>query len=790
MAADPHTPNADERAQDTDPFRSGLNGRDQRIGALEERLRRRENEIAQLRRDAESLGRRIRQLQSQVKAMERSRSWRITAPLRQAATQIRLRGKHGSSTAGAIIVHALRGGPKAVYRVFRDRRLLLASPTFDAGYYLRHNRDVAAARVDPALHYLLFGAAEGRDPSPAFRSEAYLKANPDVAAAGVNPLVHYLRHGAAEGRVLRPLAENAMLTDPGADGHAAWNLKTVRPANTSWKRIAVFTAIVGGYDALRLPEVVSPDCDYICFTDAPIAEPGIWELCRIDYFNIDAVRIARYVKTHPHVYLSDYEWSIWVDANLLLRGDMSELVSALADGTLIAAFHHPKRQCIYDEADTVVRQKLDDPGLVEDQMSRYKKKGYPPHIGLSETNVLVRRHNHPDVVDLDTDWWREIENGSRRDQLSLNFVAWNRGLVVSGLAPHGVSVRNDERFAKFRHGAGAGAPAMASGGAPDSSPSVSSAERARYRREAFSHLKTDIIVCVHDSLEDVRRCLESVQRCRPARQRLVVVDDGSSVGTRKYLEEFFGDKPGDLLIRHAQALGYTKAANAGLRASTGDYAVLLNSDTIVSDGWIEKVLECGESSADIGIVGPMSNAASWQSIPEIVDGKGNPAISALLSGVTVDQMNAMCEEWSSGVFPRVPLVNGFCFAVKRSVIDKIGHLDEEAFPQGYGEENDYCFRAVDAGFIGAIATHTYVFHAKSKSFTHERRRILSKQGRAAFRARYPASRINNAVLSMRSNPELARIRAMMRRWATHRAISAERDRGGGAMLKVPAVGGA
>ncbi|MFQ5759766.1 MAG: glycosyltransferase, partial [Acidiferrobacterales bacterium] len=545
--------------------------------------------------------------------------------------------------------------------------------------------------------------------------------------------------------------------------------KSVDRFSDKRKRIAVYTTIVDGYDEPKFPEVISPHCDYICFTDQTIGNPGVWQLHGIDYFNVDPTRIARYIKTHPHTYLPEYDWSIWVDANLLIHSDLAELVFGIPDNTLFATFQHPHRECLYKEAEEVIRRQLDDAGLVRQQVERYHQDGYPEGVGLAETNVVVRRHNHPTVVAVNTDWWREIENGSRRDQLSLNYVVWKRNLHLGNIAPRGISVRNDERFTRFQHKNGStyrhSAKALAAARNVSRKTGIHFI-RKRFvdRKTAFDHLTVDIIVCVHDSLDDVRLCFEALNRNRTSHQRFILVDDGSSSETKSYLEGLFTKGSKDVLIRHDHALGYTKAANVGLRASTGDYAVLLNSDTIVSEDWLTKILECSESSPDIGIVGPMSNAASWQSMPELLDTAGDLAVNALPKGLTVDEMSRFCESWSSGVFPRVPLINGFCVAIKRSLIERIGYFDEDAFPQGYGEENDYCFRAVDAGFIGAIAAHCFVFHSKSKSYTHERRRSLSKKGSAAFRAKYPKSRIDNAILTMKVQPDLARIRMSLRDW--------------------------
>ncbi|MGC9964453.1 MAG: methyltransferase domain-containing protein [Syntrophobacteraceae bacterium] len=84
------------------------------------------------------------------------------------------------------------------------------NPSFDTSYYLKSNPDVARAGVNPLVHYLAWGAAEGRDPSPLFDTSFYLESNPDVARAGINPLSHYLTWGAAEGR--EPVAQGGMLS--------------------------------------------------------------------------------------------------------------------------------------------------------------------------------------------------------------------------------------------------------------------------------------------------------------------------------------------------------------------------------------------------------------------------------------------------------------------------------------------------------------------------------------------------------------------------------------------------
>ncbi|MBP9713228.1 MAG: glycosyltransferase [Sterolibacterium sp.] len=280
----------------------------------------------------------------------------------------------------------------------------------------------------------------------------------------------------------------------------------------------------------------------------------------------------------------------------------------------------------------------------------------------------------------------------------------------------------------------------------------------------------DVIVCVHNALEDVRRCLSSVVRYS-VRCRLIIVDDGSRDDTRDYLQTFAHEQ-GATLIRNEVARGYTFAANQGLRAATGGYVVLLNSDTIVTLGWVEKLVACAESDPAIGLVGPLSNTASWQSIPEIEE-DGDWAINALPSGVTIADMGSLIARHASHGYPRMSFLNGFCLMLRRAVMDEIGIFDEAAFGRGYGEENDYCLRARKAGWELALADNAYVFHAQSKSYSHEKRKLLAEQAGQHLAAKHGGALITAGVAQCRWDRQLISIRAHARVMLEREALLAE-----------------
>lgn len=267
----------------------------------------------------------------------------------------------------------------------------------------------------------------------------------------------------------------------------------------------------------------------------------------------------------------------------------------------------------------------------------------------------------------------------------------------------------------------------------------------------------DLIVCVHNALEDVKRCLESVVAHTFPPYRLILIDDGSNDETRGFLERFVVGQPA-LLIRNETATGYTRAANIGLRNSSAEMVILLNSDTIVPPRWLDRLVRCALSDDHIGLVGPLSNTASWQSVPEIFNTRGDWADNPLPDGWSVEDFASEVARVSNCIFPRVGFLNGFCLLIKRGVIKDIGLFDEATFARGYGEENDYCLRAFRKNWQLAVADDCYVFHAQSKSYSHELRKELVNRSGEALAAKHGQARIDTQLKMTREHPALEYIR--------------------------------
>jgi hypothetical protein len=208
----------------------------------------------------------------------------------------------------------------------------------------------------------------------------------------------------------------------------------------------IYTTIFGGYDDITKPTLPN-NWDWKCFSE----ENSI-------PIYTDNTRNAKKFKVLPHRYLQDYEYSIFIDGNMYVVGNVDELIEKYLSDSNIAFFDHNKnrmdpRDCIYDEYNAIMNlgkndpnQKYkDDPQVMYNQVKRYQDEGYPSHNGLITGMVILRRHNEKDCIRVMEDWWTEIKYGSKRDQLSFNYVAWKNKTKFNYM--NGDS-RNNEYFTR------------------------------------------------------------------------------------------------------------------------------------------------------------------------------------------------------------------------------------------------------------------------------------------------------------------------------------------------------
>ncbi|HUQ27867.1 MAG TPA: glycosyltransferase [Usitatibacter sp.] len=225
-----------------------------------------------------------------------------------------------------------------------------------------------------------------------------------------------------------------------------------------------------------------------------------------------------------------------------------------------------------------------------------------------------------------------------------------------------------------------------------------------------------VVIPVFNGFEATRRCLEAVARNTPASCPVMVLDDGSTdPRIRPMLEKFVAGRldprlrGGDRLQVNEINQGFAGTVNRGIQESVGD-VVVLNSDTIVPEGWVEGLVRCGDSDPAIGMVCPLSNAATILSLPGVAD-----LFTAPGGAPDVEAIARCVADASVREYPRLPTAVGFCMLLTRKLIETAGVLDP-AYGRGYGEECDLSMRALDVGFQIACCDDVYVHHESEASF--------------------------------------------------------------------------
>lgn len=163
------------------------------------------------------------------------------------------------------------------------------------------------------------------------------------------------------------------------------------------KKIIVYSAITGDKDEPR--------------------SDGVFTFSKYNRFT-DPRLNAKIYKVLPHLFLNT-QYSIWVDGNVTLNVSPEYLVGLMEKD--IAVFHHPERNCIYDEAHVCKEWGLDSREIINEQTKDYFEKGHKRKAGLGACYLIIRKHTE-EINRLNEKWWAEITRHSVRDQISFPYV--------------------------------------------------------------------------------------------------------------------------------------------------------------------------------------------------------------------------------------------------------------------------------------------------------------------------------------------------------------------------------
>ncbi|MDR2427470.1 MAG: glycosyltransferase [Endomicrobium sp.] len=232
----------------------------------------------------------------------------------------------------------------------------------------------------------------------------------------------------------------------------------------------------------------------------------------------------------------------------------------------------------------------------------------------------------------------------------------------------------------------------------------------------------DIIIPIYNCFEYLEGLFNSILTNTDLPYKLFVVDDKSSDIRVKNLLKKYKDifRNSMILYENKQNLGFIGTVNFALSQTTKD-VVILNTDVLLPKNWASRLLNPIFTNEQVASVTPISNSATLLSLPKIwCDNNINindcSKIDSMLSQFCIEG-NPLCN---------LPTGVGFCMAMSRCAIDKIGYFDP-IFGRGYGEENDWCMRALNHSFINTFVWNMFVFHKHGASFNSEEKKLLIKK---------------------------------------------------------------
>ena len=244
-----------------------------------------------------------------------------------------------------------------------------------------------------------------------------------------------------------------------------------------------------------------------------------------------------------------------------------------------------------------------------------------------------------------------------------------------------------------------------------------------------------IVVPVYDDLPGLERCIEALlDTVDFDRDRVLLANDvGPNVDTVEgRLLELVGDHPGFEYVRNDRNLGFVGNCNRAVLEldQTGNDVLLLNSDTVPMPGFLDEMTAVLGSDDTIGVVCARSDNATIASYPFA---RRNPrsTIAPRRTRELHGRTKYLLPRWTVA-----PVAMGFCFLIRREMVERFGLFDE-VFSPGYGEENDFCLRINEHGFTAVLANRALVLHAGSTSFSGDRGPSLRLEHERVLLERYP-----------------------------------------------------
>ncbi|MHB1682086.1 MAG: glycosyltransferase family 2 protein [Bacilli bacterium] len=238
----------------------------------------------------------------------------------------------------------------------------------------------------------------------------------------------------------------------------------------------------------------------------------------------------------------------------------------------------------------------------------------------------------------------------------------------------------------------------------------------------------DIVVVSYNTRDILLACLNSLRIYTPEDHRIIVVDNGSQDATVQAVRTLAWENLS--IIANNDNYGYAKACNQGIAAGDSPFIILLNSDIIVTQGWLAPLLQCMQQDSRTAVVGP-----------KLVDQRGRITGAGIVGTNANHWPRGYMEQDQPGKFDQEEdciSVCGAAYLIRRALISELGLFDENYF--FYFEETDYSFQARSKGYRVVYCPHSRIYHLSGQSNgDHRQLRALFEQSERYFRSKWAST---------------------------------------------------
>ncbi len=728
-----------------------LGVRDRKIGRLQSQAATQEGDLQRLvadatRREAELAERskELAKVRSEITAIRGSTSWRLTGPARRLASRFKWRGHVALVLKVPYWLLTFQ-----LLRRLRERsaaRIIARSGLFDAEWYLANNPDIAASCADPALHYVIFGAKEGRDPSPGFDTSYYLETCPDAARSGTNPLLHYLLFGRAEGRsalAAMPAPDTASQPEPDYD---AWvrrhdtlaeaDVAAIRSHLATLRERPLISVVMPVYDP-PLPFLrdaidsvlaqIYPDWE-LCIADDGSPDPGIRTMLQ------DYARRERRIK----LVLRERRGHISAASNSALELATGKFV-ALMDhddrlpphALYMAAVEvnaHPDADLIYSDEDKIDAEgRRHDPYFKPDwNPALFLCQNFVSHLGLYRTSLVRAAGGFREGFEGSQDYDLALRISTLTSPQLIRHIPYilyhwriSPGVQTFSTGHLPVTVQAARRaIAEHLERTGDGGEVV-----PSELPLYSRIKRPL----ADPAPRVALIVPTRDKLELLRICVDGLRRTSYPNLEIIVVDnDSREAATLDYLRELDG-RERMRVLRIEGDFNFSELNNRAVEVADAEIVGFINNDVeVIEPGWL------GEMVSQIAQPGVGAVGAKLYYGDDTIQHAG---VVVGMGGVAGHAYKALPRS-SAGYFGQLKLVRDVscvtaaCMIVRKDVFSAVGGFDEVNLKVAFNDV-DLCLKIRQAGHRIVWTPDAELYHLESVSrgsdFTQQTRERFARE---------------------------------------------------------------